>query len=153
MHASKSHRERQNECVRQNERVMGERHTGKSERQKEKRDTDTEMQREGQRRREKGQRDRDTQRDRKSDSERERGKEGEREEKNMLGTYYATKCSNAAWTKTPKVSPCLPFISSNYTRHSIKQGHPQHTIKPHFHSVSIVVFHTALRAMGSSIAS
>ena len=92
-------------------------------------------------------------RERHRDSERE--SEGGREwEKNMLGTYYATKCTRRCmeWNITPKVSPHLPFISLNHISHSIKRGHPQHTIKPHFHSVSIsiVIFHTAHRATGSS---
>ena len=66
-----------------------------------------------------GQTDRDT---KKSKSKTERGRESEkgkkREKNNMLGTYYATK-----WNETshPKVSPCLPSISSTNTSHSIKE--------------------------------
>ena len=95
--------------------------------------------------------------ERKSDSERERKSEGMREsekEKKMLDTYYATKCTRLCMecNITPKASPRLAFTLSNHTSHSIKQGHPQHTIKPHFHpvSVSIVIFHTLHRATGSS---
>ena len=127
-------RGRRNECVRQNEREKGEgeRHTGKNKREKEKRETEKKV------------------RERAIAREREWG----RARKNMLGTYYAPKCTRRCmeWNITPKVSPHLSFISSNHTSHSIKQGHPQHTIKPHFHSVSIsiVIFHTAHRATGSS---
>ena len=109
-------------------------------------ETEGEMDRDG----EKCQRRRQTQRK----SKREWVREGERARKNMLGTYYATKCTRRCmeWNITHKVSPRLPFISSNHASHSIKQGHPQHTIKPHFHSVSIsiVIFDTAHRATGSS---
>ena len=73
----------------------------------------------------------------------------------ILGTCYATKCTRRCieWNITPKVSPRLshqiiPSIQSN--NGIIPTGHPQHTIKPHFHSVSIVIFHTAHRATGSS---
>ena len=35
-------------------------------------------------------------------------------------------------TSPPKSVHVLPSVSSNHTSHSIKQGHPQDTIKPHF---------------------
>ena len=42
---------------------------------------------------------------------------------NMLGIYYATKCTSRCleWNITPKVSTRLPSVSSNYTSHSTKQ--------------------------------
>ena len=43
------------------------------------------------------------------------------------------------WNITPKASPCLAFTLSNHTSHSVKQGHPQHTTKPHFHPVSVTI--------------
>ena len=62
----------------------------------------------------------------------ERVMEVERARKNMSGTYYSTKYTRRCMERniTPKVRPRLPFISSNHTSHLIKQGHPQHTIKP-----------------------
>ena len=92
-----------------------------------------------------------------SEQRKKKGEGGREREKSMLGIYCATKCTRHCieWSITPKVSPHLPSISSNHASHSINDiptGHPQHTIKPHFHSVSIsmVIFHTAHRATGSS---
>ena len=148
------------ETEREKERGEGERQTAKNERQKEKRERQTETERDGQTDKKKSQRQRhrhtERQRHTESDSERERERvrEVERARKNMLGTYYSTKYTRRCMERniTPKVSPRLPFISSNHTSHLIKQGHPQHIIKPHFHSasISIVIFHTDHRATGSS---
>ena len=46
----------------------------------------------------------------------------------------------------------LRDIRNTQSNNIIPTGHPQHTIKPHFHSASIstVIFHTAHRATGSS---
>ena len=98
------------------------------DRKKSQRETETETDTE---------RDRDTERAIVREKEREGGRESEK--KHVRHIYYATKCTRCCveWNITLKVSPHLPFISSNHTSHSIKQGHPQHTIKPHFHSVSI----------------
>ena len=75
---------------------------------------------------------------------------------NMFDTYYAIKCT---WNGTshPKSvhvyllsHQTIPAIQSN--NNIIPTGHPQDTIKPHVHSVSIsiVIFHTAHRATGST---
>ena len=133
-----THTHTQNECVRQNEREKGEgerdtQETTKDRRRDRQTDRQTEMEREGdtekvtereKQRQTQRNRDRHTERHRESDSERERERvrEGERARINMLGTYYATKCTRRCmeWNITPKVSPRLPFISSNHTSYSIK---------------------------------
>ena len=76
---------------------------------------------------------------------RKRGREGEKNVRHIL--CFKMKTLHGMKHNTQSVH-VLPFISSNRTSHSIKQGHPQHTIKPHFHAVSIsfVIFHTAYRA-------
>ena len=91
----------------------------------------------------------------KSPSQRQR--EGEKARKknktNMLGKYYATKWNETSQPKSVHVyllfHQQIPAIPS---KNIIPKGHPQHTIKPHFHSVCIFVaiFHTAHRATGSS---
>ena len=76
-------------------------------------------------------------------------REGESEKKHVM----LQNIQDTTWNETshPKLVHVYLF-SSNHTSHSIKQGHPQNTVKPHFHSVSIsiVIFHTAHRATGSS---
>ena len=101
----------------------------------------------------KRERDRQTEKEREK-SRTERGRENEKEKTNVLGTYYATKWNETSHPKSVNVyllsHQTIPAIQSN--NDIIPTGHPQHTIKPHFHSVSIsiVIFHTAHRAMGSS---
>ena len=73
---------------------------------------------------------------------RKRGREGDNFFRHIC---YKMKTLHGMKHNTQSVH-VLPFISSNRTSHSVKQGHQQHTIKPHFHSVSIVIFHTAYRA-------
>ena len=78
---------RENECVRQN----GGRETHKEERKSEGEERD----RDRERPRKKSDRERDSEERTDSERERERVREGERVRKNnnMLGTYYATKCT------------------------------------------------------------
>ena len=112
---------------------------------------ETETHRERDRDREKSQR--ETEAESNSEREREWGREreGEKHVRHTL-CYKMHKTLHGMKHHTQQISPRLPFVSSNHTSHSIKQGHPQHTIEPHFYSVSIsiVIFHTAHRATGSS---
>ena len=72
----------------------------------------------------------------------------------MFGTHYATKWNETSYPKSDHVyllfHQQIPAIQSK--NDIIPKEHPQHTVKPHFHSVSmsIVIFHTAHRATGSS---
>ena len=100
--------------------------------------------------------DRQKKEEEKSPNQRQREGEKARKEnknKNMLSTYYATKWNETSQPKSVHVyllfHQQIPAIPS---KNIIPKGHPQHTIKPHFHSVCIFVaiFHTAHRATGSS---
>ena len=79
-----------------------------------------------------------TQTERESDREREWGREGEREKNKHVRYILCYKMYKTlhGMKHHTKVSPRLPSVSSNHTSHSIKQGHPQHTIKPHFHHIT-----------------
>ena len=66
---------------------------------------------------------------------------------------------DAAWNETSHPKLVHVYLLSHQTipatqskKDIIPAGHPQHTVKPHFHSVSvsIVIFHTAHRATGRS---
>ena len=82
-------------------------------------------------------------------SKTERGRESEKENTNKHVQHIL--CYKMEWNIIPKVSPCLLSISSTNIKewYYIPKGHPQHTIKPNFHSVSLftVIFY---RARGSS---
>ena len=62
---------------------------------------------------------------------------------NMLGTCYATKLQDAAWNETSQPKSVHIYLLSRQTipavqsNNDIPTGHPQHTIKPHFYSVSV----------------
>ena len=59
---------------------------------------------------------------------------------NMLGTCYATKLQDAAWNETSHPKSVHVYLLSHQTipaiqpNNIIPTGHPQHTVKPHFHS-------------------
>ena len=87
-------------------------HTGKNERQKEKRETDREK------------RERKIVREK---SDRKKVREGE---KNMLGTYYATKCKTLHGMKHHDIAfyPIKPYQPFNQTRTSTRRN--QTTFSP-----------------------
>ena len=64
---------------------------------------------------------------------------------------------DSAWNETSHLKSVHVYVTFYFIKpyqpfDAIKQGHLQHTVKPHFHSVSVsvVIFHTAHRATGSS---
>ena len=79
---------------------------------------------------------------------------------NMLSTYYVLQnVEDAAWNETSHPKSVHVYLLSHQTIPAIQSnndimptGHPQHTVKPHCHSVSVsvIIFHTSQRATGSS---